>query len=44
MNSYPRLYLWLVAHRRAVLLTVVLLAAICVAISSRNLAATRPDR
>jgi 1-acyl-sn-glycerol-3-phosphate acyltransferase len=27
--------LWLVAHRRAVLLTVVLLAAICVAISSR---------
>jgi len=35
MNSYARLYLWLVAHRRAVLLTAVLVAAICVAISSR---------
>ena len=35
MNSYTRLYLWLVAHRRAVLLTAVLVAAICVAISSR---------
>ena len=28
MNSYARLYLWLVAHRRAVLLTAVLVAAI----------------
>jgi 1-acyl-sn-glycerol-3-phosphate acyltransferase len=35
MNFYPRLYLWLVAHRRAVLLTAVLVAAGCVAISSR---------
>jgi 1-acyl-sn-glycerol-3-phosphate acyltransferase len=35
MNFYTRLYLWLVAHRRAVLLTAVLIAAGCVAISSR---------
>jgi 1-acyl-sn-glycerol-3-phosphate acyltransferase len=35
MNSYTRLYLWLVAHRRAVLLTAVLVAALCVAISAR---------
>jgi len=35
MNFYTRLYLWLVAHRRAVLLAAVLIAAICVAIVSR---------
>ncbi|MDR3458451.1 MAG: 1-acyl-sn-glycerol-3-phosphate acyltransferase [Verrucomicrobiae bacterium] len=37
MNSdfYTRLYLWLVAHRRAVLLAACLVAAACVAISSR---------
>jgi 1-acyl-sn-glycerol-3-phosphate acyltransferase len=35
MNFYSRLYLWLVAHRRAVLLTAVLIAAACIAISSR---------
>jgi 1-acyl-sn-glycerol-3-phosphate acyltransferase len=35
MNFYTRLYLWLVAHRRAVLLAAVLAAAGCVAISSR---------
>jgi uncharacterized protein len=35
MNFYTRLYLWLVTHRRAVLLTAVLIAAGCVAISSR---------
>ena len=34
-DFYPRLYLWLVAHRRAMLLTAVLIAAACVAISSR---------
>ncbi len=32
---YPRLYLWLVAHSRAVLLTAGLIAVGCVAISSR---------
>ena len=35
MNSYARLYLWLAAHRRAVLLTAVFIAAACVGISSR---------
>ena len=35
MNSYTRLYLWLVAHRRAVLVTAVLVATLCVAISAR---------
>ena len=34
-DFYPRLYLWLVAHRRAVLLTAIFIAAICIAISSR---------
>jgi len=32
---YTRMYLWLVAHRRAVLLVALLIAAGCVAISSR---------
>ena len=32
---YPRIYLWLAAHRRAVFFTVVLFAAGCLAISSR---------
>src|ERR1700744_2263602 len=32
---YPRLYLWLVAHRRYVLIAAGLIALICVAISSR---------
>ena len=35
MNSYTRIYLWLVAHRRFVLIATVLLAVGCVAISSR---------
>ena len=34
-DFYPPLYLWLVAHRRAVLLVAVLVAGIAVAISSR---------
>jgi 1-acyl-sn-glycerol-3-phosphate acyltransferase len=34
-DLYTRLYLWLVTHRRAVLLAAVLVAAVCVAISSR---------
>ena len=34
-DLYSPLYLWLVAHRRAVLVVVLLIAAICVAISSR---------
>src|SRR5271170_7422471 len=35
MNFYSRLHLWLAAHRRAVLLAAVLVAAMCIAISSR---------
>ncbi len=35
MNSYTRLYLWLVVHRRAVFVTAILIAVGCIAISSR---------
>jgi 1-acyl-sn-glycerol-3-phosphate acyltransferase len=46
---YPRLYLWLVAHRGRVLLTVGIIALVCIAISSRisleeDILATLPQR
>jgi len=48
-DLYTRLYLWLVTHRRVVLFTAILIAAACVAISSRisleeDILATLPQR